>query len=93
MCKPKENEKLSHYNIKTADVEVRKVSSERYCSKYCCQIFPQVLTLTRRYIFYLKSFEEKPEYGIVAGGHMHSIDSDHRRRYLTLHSLEVYAIT
>ena len=63
--KPKANEKLSDYNTKTTDVEVRKVSSERCYSKHCCQIFPQALTLTVHQIFYLKSFEEKREYGIA----------------------------
>ena len=87
--KPKANKKLSQYNTKTANVEVRKVSLERYCLKQCCQTFPQVLTLTVRQIFYLKSFEVKQEYGIVAGGHMHSVDGDRRRKYLTLHGEEV----
>ena len=37
-----------------------------------------------RQIFYLKSFEEKREYGIAAGGQMHSVDGDYKRKYLTL---------
>ena len=57
--KPKGADRLSQYNAKTADDEVRKVSSERCCSKHCSQTFPQVLTRTVRQIFYLKSFDEK----------------------------------
>ena len=45
-----------------------------------------------REIFYLKSFEEKWEYGIVVGGQMHSVDGDHRRKYLTLHGVKVCVI-
>ena len=41
-------DRLSQYNAKTADAEVRKVSSERCCSKHCCQTFPQALTRTLR---------------------------------------------
>ena len=78
MRKPKANEKLSQYIMKTANVEVRKVSLERCCSKHCCQSFLQVLTLTVHQIFYLKSFEEKRDYRIVAGGEMHSVDGDRR---------------
>ena len=89
--KPKATDRLSQYNAKTADDEVRKVSSERCCSKHCCQTFPQALTRTVRQIFYLKSFEEKQEYGIAAGGQMHSVHGDHRRKYLTLHGVEVCA--
>ena len=89
MRKPKGTNKLSQYNTKTADAEVRKVSSKRCCSKHCCQTFPQVLTLIVRHIFYLKFFEEKREYGIAAGGQMHSINGDRKRKYLTLHGVEV----
>jgi hypothetical protein len=42
--RPKANDKLPQYIRKTADAEVRKVSSERCCSKHCCQTFPQALT-------------------------------------------------
>ena len=70
---------------------MRKVSSERCCLKHCCQIFPQALTLIVHQIFYLKSFKERREYGIVARGRMHSINGDCRRKYLTLHGLEVCA--
>ena len=42
--KPKGADRLSQYNAKTADDEVRKVSSERYCLKHCSQTFPQALT-------------------------------------------------
>ena len=88
---PKANEKLSQYNTKTTDVEVKKVSSERCCLKHCCQIFPQALTLTVCQIFYLKSFKEKQEYGIAVEGQMHSVNDDYRRKYLTLHGVEVCA--
>ena len=64
--KPKGVDRLSQYNAKTADDEVRKV-------------------------FYLKSFDEKREYGIAAGGQMHSVHGDCRRKYLTLHGVEVCA--
>ena len=89
--KPKANEKLSQYNTKTADVELRKVSSERCYSKHCSEIFPQVLTLIVRQIFNLKSFKEKREYWIAAGGQMHLVDGDRRKKYLTLHGVEVCA--
>ena len=89
--KSKGADKLSKYNAKTTDDEVRKVSSERCCSKLCSRTFPQVLAWTVRQILYLKSFDEKQEYGIVAGGQMHSVHGDRRRKYLTLHSVEVYA--
>ena len=46
--KPKGADRLSQYNVKTADNEVRKVSSERCCSKHCFQKFSQVLTRTVR---------------------------------------------
>ena len=91
MRKPKGADRLSQYNAKTADDEVRKVSSERCCSKHCSQTFPQALTRTVRQIFYLKSFDEKREYGIAAGGQMHSLHGDRRRKYLTLHGVEVCA--
>ena len=42
--KPKGANRRSQYNGKTADDEVRKVSSERCCSKLCSQTFPQALT-------------------------------------------------
>ena len=71
MQKLKTLEKLLWYNKKTVEVEVRKVSSERCCSKHCCQTFPQAHTLTVCQIFYLKFFEERPEYGIALGGKMH----------------------
>ena len=86
--KPKGNDKLSQYNTKTVDAEVRKVNSERCCSKHCYQTFPQALTLIVRQIFYLKSFKEKQEYEIAVGGQMHSVDGDRRRKYLTLHGVE-----
>ena len=73
MQKPKGADRLSQYNAKTADDEVRKVSSERCCLKHCSQTFLQALTQTVRQIFYLKSFDEKREYGIAAGGQMHSV--------------------
>ena len=76
MRKLKVNKKLFQYNTKTTDVEVRKVSSERCCSKRYCQIFLQALTLTVQQIVYLKSFKEKRDYEITAGGQMHSIDGD-----------------
>ena len=38
--KPKVNERLSQYNRKTADAEVRKISSKSCYSKHCCQTFP-----------------------------------------------------
>ena len=66
--KSKGTDRLSQYNAKTWDAEVRKVSSERCCLKHCYQTFLQALTQTVRQIFYLKSFEEKREYGIAAGG-------------------------
>ena len=34
--KPKGTDRLSQYNAKIADDEVKKVSSERCCSKHCC---------------------------------------------------------
>ena len=89
MRKPKGNDKLSQYNTKTTDAEVRKVSSARCYSKHYCQTFPQALTLIVRQIFYLKSFEEKRDDGIATGGQMHSVDGDRRRKYLTLHGEEV----
>ena len=89
--KPKGANRLSQYNAKTADNEVRKVSSKRCCSKHCSQTFPQALTQTVRQIFYLKSFDEKREYGIAAEGQMHSVHGDRRRKYLTLHGVELCA--
>ena len=89
--KPKGANRLSQYNAKTADDEVRKVSSERCCSKHCSQTFPQALTRRVHQIFYLKSFDEKREYGIAVGGQMHSVHGDRRRKYLTLHGVEVCA--
>ena len=89
--KPKGIDRLSQYNAKTADAEVRKVSSERCCSKHCCQTFPQALLLIVRQIFYLKSFEEKREYEIAVGGQMHSVNGDRRKKYLTLHGVEACA--
>ena len=44
--KPKGADRLSQYNAKIVDDEVRKVSSERCCSKHCSQTFPQALTWT-----------------------------------------------
>ena len=44
--KLKGTDRLSQYNAKTTDDEVRKVSSERCCSKHCCQTFPQALIRT-----------------------------------------------
>ena len=76
--------------MKTTDVKVRKINSERCCSKHCCQIFPQALPLTVRQIFYLKSFDEKRDCGIAMGGQMHSIDGDRRRKYLMLLGVEVW---
>ena len=70
---------------------MRKVSSERCCSKHCSQTFPQELTWTVRQIFYLKSFEEKREYRIATGRQRHSVHGDRRRKYLTLHGVEVCA--
>ena len=46
--KPKGTDRLSQYNAKTADAEVRKVSFERCCSKHCYQTFPEALTRTVR---------------------------------------------
>ena len=89
--KPKWTHRLSQYNAMTTDAEVRKVSSKRCCSKHCCHTFPQALTRTVRQIFYLKSFEEKREYGITVGGQMHSVHGDRRRKYLMLHGVEVCA--
>ena len=45
--------------------------------------------ITVRQIFYLKCFKKKQEYGIAMEGQMHSIDGNCRRKYLTLHGLEV----
>ena len=70
---------------------MRKVSSERCCSKHCSQTFPQALTRIVHQIFYLKSFDKKREYGIAVGGQMHSVHGDRRRKYLTLHGVEVCA--
>ena len=42
--------------------------------------------------FYLKSFEERWEYRIAVGRQMHIIDGHYKRKYLTLHGLEVCAI-
>ena len=89
--KPKGTDRLSQYNAKTTDAEVRKVSSKRCCSKHYCQTFPHALTRTVREIFYLKSLEEEREYGIATGGQMHSVHGDRRRKYLTLHGVEVCA--
>ena len=41
--------------------------------------------------FYSNSFMRRREYGIAAGGQMHTVDGDRRRKYLTLHGLEVCA--
>ena len=89
--KSKGADRLSQYNAKTTDDEVRKVSSERCCSKHCSQTFLQALTRIVPQIFYLKSFDEKREYGIAAGGQMHLVHGDRRRKYLTLHGVEVCA--
>ena len=46
--KSKGTDRLSQYNAKIVDAEVRKVSSKRWCLKHCCQKFPQALTPTVR---------------------------------------------
>jgi hypothetical protein len=87
--RPNLNIKESKYSQKTSDNEIRKVSSERCCAKRCCQWFPQQDTRTVRQKFYLKSFEDRREYGIAASGQMHSMDGDRKRKYMTLHGAEV----
>ena len=48
-----------------------------------------MLTQIVRQIFYSKSFDEKREYGIAAGGQMHLVHGDCRSKYLTLYGVEV----
>jgi hypothetical protein len=83
------NIKESQFIRKTSDTEIRKVSSGRCCPKHCYQLFPQEHTLTIKQRFYLKSFEDRREYGILARGQMHSIERDRKRKYFTLHGTGV----
>jgi hypothetical protein len=86
------NKKDSLFARKTTDDEIRKVSSERCCLRNCCQHFVQCRTLAVRQKFYEKSFEDRKEYGISVGGHMHSIEGDRKRKYVTLLGTEVCAV-
>ena len=74
---------------KTSNVQILKISSGRCYPKHCWQLFPREHTFTIRQRFYLKSFEDQCEYGILARGQMHSIEGDRKRKYLTLHGTEV----
>jgi hypothetical protein len=83
--------KESQYIRKTCNTEIQKVRSGRCCPKHCCQFFPQEHTLTIRQKFYLKSFKDRRKYGISAGGQMHSIEGNRKRKYFTLQGTEVCA--
>ena len=41
--------------------------------------------------FYLKSFEDRWEYGIAVGGQLHSVAGDRKRKFVTLEGAEVCA--
>jgi hypothetical protein len=75
------NTKDSQFIRKTSDVEIWKINSGRCGPKHCCQLFPHVHTFTVKQRFYLKSFEDQQEYGILAGGQMHFIQGDRKHHY------------
>ena len=79
----------SQYAWKTTDEEVRRVSAQRCCDNCCCQIFPSESTLLVRKKFWVKSFEERREYGIAVGGQLHTVDGNRKQKYITLEGAEV----
>ena len=82
-------DKNSLVTRKTRDLQIRKVSSRDCCLRHCCQFLPQEKTLDIRRRFYLKSFEERREYAISSGGHIHNFDGDENRKVITLDGMEV----
>jgi hypothetical protein len=87
--KPNVEKKESQYVRKTTDEEIRKVSSAKCCKRLCCQHFNQQSTLLVRQKYYLKSFEDRREYGISVGGQLHYLDGNRKLKYITLQGEEV----
>ena len=87
--KPGLQEKDSQYIQKTEEEEIRKVNSLKCCERRCCQFFPRNKTLLVRQKFYLKSFEDRCEYGLAVGGQLHTIDWIQKHKYITLEGVEV----
>ena len=81
--------KESHYARKTTDKEIQKVSAQKCCSSGCCQFFPRQSTLIVRRKFWVKTFEERQEYGIAVGGQLRRVDGNKKRKYITLEGVEV----
>jgi len=74
---------------KTTESEIRKVSASRCYNRGCCQFFSQeqMLIVTQRY--YLKSFEDRREYGIATGGQIHYFNGDRNRKVITFKGLSI----
>ena len=47
------------------------------------------MTLRVRQLFWLKSFEERRQYGIAVGGQLHVLSTNWKRKYVTLEGKEV----
>ena len=86
---PRLQQRDSLYVRKTADEEIQKVSSEKCCASKCCQFFLQEKTLRVRQLFWVKSFEERRQYGIAVGGQLHAVGAKRKWKYITLEGVEV----
>jgi hypothetical protein len=87
--KPKLDKVDSMYTRKTQPEEIRKVSSELCCLARCCQLFCHEDTLAVRTKFYLKSFEDRRDYGIAITSQVHFPDGSRKRKFVTLQEKEV----
>ena len=86
---PRLQQRDSLYVRKIANEEIRKVSSEKYCASKCCQFFLQERTLRVRQLFWVKSFEERCQYGITVGGQLHLVGAKRKWKYIMLEGVEV----
>ena len=86
---PSLQQRNSLYVQKTADEEIRKVSSEKCYGSKCCQFFLQEKTLRVRQLFWVKSFEERCQYGIAVDRQLHAVGVKWKRKYITLEGVEV----
>jgi hypothetical protein len=77
---------------RTAENEIRKVSSEECCPRNCCQHYPQSLTLAVRRRYYDKSFQDRKEYALAVGGQFHYVEGNRKRKYVTLSGSDVCSV-
>jgi hypothetical protein len=91
--KPMVERGLSKYALKTTDTAIHAVTLIKCCELHCCRHFKPEETMALRKKFFLKSFDERREYGISVGGQLHSSDLiGGKRKYVTLVGTEVCSV-